>query len=100
MKRGRTAQTVGTIFSIVMPNAETAKACNSKWAEIAYVVNGKLYHSQNRIQVPLTSQVGGSITIRYDIKRPEKLYSYSALRIIVSLLIAAVCVIVAVFKLV
>lgn len=100
MKRGRTAQTVGTIFSIVMPNAETAKARNSKWAEIAYVVNGKLYHSQNRIQVPLTSQVGGSITIRYDIKRPEKLYSYSALRIIVSLLIAVVCVIVAVFKLV
>ena len=34
VKRGKTAQTIGTISSIKMPNAETAKARNSKWAEI------------------------------------------------------------------
>lgn len=33
VKRGKTAQTIGTISSIKMPNAETAKARNSKWAE-------------------------------------------------------------------
>lgn len=98
LKRGRTAQAVGTISSISMPNAEMAKARNSKWAKITYVVDGKTYHSCNRIQVPMTSQVGNSVTVRYDTRRPEKLYSFSVSRIIVSLLIAAVCVAAAFFK--
>ncbi len=98
LKRGRTAQTVGTISSIVMPNAEMAKARNSKWAEITYVVDRKTYHSCNRIQVPMTSQVGNSVTVRYDTHHPEKLYSFSISRIIASLLIAAVCVTATILK--
>ena len=36
MKRNKTAQTTGTIISIKMPNPETAKARNSKWAIVSY----------------------------------------------------------------
>lgn len=100
LKHRRTAQTVGTISSIVMPNAEMAKARNSKWAEIAYTVNGKAYHSKKRIQVSMASQVGDSVTVRYDIEYPEKLYIFSVPRIAISLLVAAICVLVAIFKLV
>jgi len=83
-----------------MPNPETAKARNSKWAKVSYNVNGKSYQSANRIQVSMTSQIGTPVTVRYDIFNPEKLYSFSVSRIIVSLIIATVCIIVAVFKLV
>lgn len=100
LKRNRAAQTTGTIISIKMPNPETAKARNSKWAKVSYNVNGKSYQSANRIQVSMTSQIGTPVTVRYDIFNPEKLYSFSVSRIIVSLIIAAICIIAAVFKLV
>lgn len=100
LKRGRTAQAAGIISSIKMPNAEMAKARNSKWAEITYTVNGKTYRSENRIQVSMASQVGDSVTVRYDVEHPEKLYSFSVSRIIISLLVAVICVLAAFFKLV
>ena len=100
LKHGKTGQTIGTISSIKMPNVEMAKARNSKWAEITYTVDGKTYRSKNRIQVSMESQIGDSVTVRYDMEHPEKLYSFSASRIIASLLVAAICVLAAFFKLV
>ena len=100
LKRNKTAQTTGTIISIKMPNPETAKARNSKWAKVLYMVDGKSYQSQNRIQVPMTLQVGSTVKVRYDKFNPEKLYSFSLLRIAISILIAAVCILAAVFKLI
>lgn len=97
LKRNRTAQTTGTIISIKMPNPETAKARNSKWAIVSYTVDGKTYQSQNRVQVPMALQVGSTVKVRYDRLSPEKLYSFSMLRIVVSILIAAVCILAAVF---
>ena len=100
LKRNRTAQTTGTITSIKMPNPETAKARNSKWAQVSYTVDGKSYQSQNRIQVPMALQTGSTVKIRYDKLNPEKLYSFSLLRITVSILIAAICILAAVYNLV
>ena len=75
-KRNMTGKTTGTINSITSPNPETAKTRNSKWAKVTYRVDGKIYVSGNRIQVPLTAQVGNSVTVRYDLQHPERLYSY------------------------
>lgn len=100
LKRNKTAQTTGTIISIKMPNPETAKARNSKWAQVSYTVDGKSYQSQNRVQVPMALQVGSTVKVRYDKLNPEKLYSFSLLRIAVSILIAAVSILAAVFKLI
>lgn len=100
LKREKTAQTTGIISSIKMPNAEMAKARNSKWAAITYTVNGKTYRSKKRIQVSMASQVGDSVIVRYDIGHPEKLYSFSVSRIIISLLVAVICILAAFFKLV
>ena len=60
-KRNMTGKTTGTINSITSPNPETAKTRNSKWAKVTYRVDGKTYVSGNRIQVPLTAQVGNSL---------------------------------------
>lgn len=98
-KRNTTAKTIGTISSITSPNPETAKARNSKWAKVTYCVNGKNYVSKNRIQVPMTSQIGDSVTVRFDLKQPERLYSYSLARILVSLFVTVVCIVVGVFHL-
>ena len=100
LKRNKTAQTTGTIISIKMPNPKTAKARNSKWAQVSYIVDGKSYQSQNRVQVPMILQVGSTVKVRYDKFNPEKLYSFSMLRIAVSILIAAICILMAVFKLI
>lgn len=91
LKRNQTAQVVGTIISIKTPNPQNSKFRNSKWATFSYKVNGKTYQSQNRIQVPMASQVGTTISVRYDINHPEKLYNFSVSRIVVSFLIAVVC---------
>ncbi len=100
LKRNKTAQTTGTIISIKMPNSETAKARNSKWAQVSYMVNGKSYQSQNRVQVPMALQVGSTVNVRYDKLNPQKLYSFSLLRIAASILIATICLLAAVFKLI
>ena len=100
LKRNKTAQTTGTIISIKMPNPESAKARNSKWAQVSYMADGKSYQSQNRVQVPMALQVGSTVKVRYDKLNPEKLYSFSLLRIAVSILIAAICILAAVFKLI
>ena len=91
-KRNMTGKTTGTINSITSPNPETAKTRNSKWAKVTYL-------SGNRIQVPLTAQVGNSVTVRYDLQHPERLYSYSLARILVSLFVTVVCIVVGVFHL-
>lgn len=91
LKYNKTAQTVGTITSFKKLNPEIAKHRNSKWAIISYKVNGKTYQSQNRIQVPMASQIGSPVKVRYNKFDPKKLYSYSLLRIVVSFLIAAIC---------
>ena len=95
LKYNKTAQTVGTIISIKTLNPETAKARNSKWATVSYKVNDKIY---NRIQLPMTSQIGSTVKVRYDKFSPEKLYSFSLIRIIVSFIIAIICFLIAMFK--
>ena len=85
--------------NMTAPNPETAKTRNSKWAKVTYRVDGKIYVSGNRIQVPLTAQVGNSVTVRYDLQHPERLYSYSLARIVVSLFVTVVCIVVGVFHL-
>jgi len=94
----KTAQTVGTIISIKTPGPETSKFRNSKWAVVSYKVKGRIYQSHNRIQVPVSSQIGSTVTVRYDKFTPEKLYSYSMLRIVVSFIIAAVFFVIARFE--
>ena len=98
LKRNKTAQTIGTIISVKTLNPETAKTRNSKWATVSYKVNDKIYQSQNRIQVPMTSQIGSTVRVRYDKSTPEKLYSFSVIRIIMSFIVAAICFLMAVFK--
>ncbi len=98
LKRNKTAQTVGTIISVKTLNPETAKTRNSKWATVSYKVNDKIYQSLNRIQVPMTSQIGSTVRVRYDKSTPEKLYSFSIIRIIMSFIVAAICFLMAVFK--
>lgn len=100
MKRNKTAQTVGTVISIKTVNPEITNFRNSKWATVSYKVNGKTYQSQNRIQVSMASQIGTTVTVRYDMANPEKLYSFSVLRIVVSLLVVAICIVAAVFNLI
>lgn len=69
----KTAQTVGTIISIRTPGPETSKFRNSKWAVVSYKVKGRIYQSHNRIQVPVSSQIGGAVKVRYDKFTPGKI---------------------------
>lgn len=90
---GKTKQTVGTVFSIVSPNPDKTTFRNSKWAQLAYRVNGRNYVSVNRIQVPMASEIGSEVKIRYDVAQPDRLYSYSSSRIIISIGITVLCII-------
>ena len=76
LKGNKTAQTVGTIISFKTINPENSKFRNSKWATVSYKVNGRTYQSQNCIQVPMASQIGTTITVRYDTQNPELSYAH------------------------
>ncbi len=93
VKRARCSVTEGTVYSIWTPGPEKTRFRNSKWAKIAYKVNGKRYISYNRIQIPMSAEVGTKITIRYDALQPDMLYSFSWKKIGIALAVAAVCVI-------
>ena len=76
LKGNKTAETVGTIISFKTINPENSKFRNSKWATVSYKVNGRTYQSQNCIQVPMASQIGTTVTVRYDTQNPELSYAH------------------------
>ena len=59
-----------------MPNSKTAKACNSKWTKVSYIVVKKSYQSQNRVQVLMALQVGSIVKVRYDKFNPENCIAF------------------------
>lgn len=97
IKHGKTMKTNGTIVSIKSTNLTNEKWRNAKLAEVSYLVDGRNIVSKNRIQVPLASEIGTPIIVRYDRNKPERIYSYSAKRIIMGFLIGIGSVLIAVF---
>ena len=96
-KHGKTRRTNGTVVSIKSTNPANENWRNAKLAEVSYLVNGRRMVSKNRIQVPLSSNIGTPVTVRYDRNQPEKIYSYSVKRIMTGLLIGIGSVLIAVF---
>ena len=71
---------------------------NKNQAIVTYKVAGKNYTSQNRIQVPMSVDVGSHIPVHYNTKQPETLYQFSVKRIVVSALIFIICVLIIAYK--
>ena len=59
-------------FDTVLP--EDVSFVNSKLATFAYDIDGKVYNSENTIQVPMTYDIGHSLEIAYDLDNPTKIY--------------------------
>lgn len=68
--------TVGTISELYSYSngLENQKFLNEQQAVIKYEVGGKTYYSENRIFVPLNSQLGDTIKINYDKNQPTKIF--------------------------
>lgn len=98
--QNKSAATTGTIISYTTAIPSTTAFHNSKWAQLTYKVNGKQYVSQKSIQVPFSSEIGSTVQLRYDTQHPERLYSFTPARILISLGITAVCIIAIVFRLI
>ena len=98
--QNKSATTTGTIISYTTAIPSTTAFHNSKWAQLTYKVNGKQYVSQKSIQVPFSSEIGSTVQLRYDTQHPERLYSFTPARILISLGITAVCIIAIVFRLI
>ncbi len=71
------------------------KVYNSKWALVMYRVDGKTITSQNRIVVPMSSNIGDSVEIQYDRDNPNVLISQSPKRFILFMLCAVAALIIA-----
>lgn len=89
--RGKVAQTTGTITDITTVNKNGGKGRNSAWASFCYKVDGRMIYSANRIQVPMTSERGGRMTVRYQIDDVERLVAVSYKRVIVGVVVAVGC---------
>ena len=97
-KCGRTGKTTATVVSYKTVSAESMKRLNSKWAQVSYKVNQKVYNPTQRIQVPMTAVIGSKITVRYDREQPRKLYCFSVKRIVAGGAIGIICLAIAVGK--
>ncbi len=91
LKANRSRMITGTVISVTMPNPVSERMRNSKWALLSYVVDGKMYTSSGRIQVPMSTVVGSRIRVRYDMERPDRLYSCSWKRVIGGVGVAVGC---------
>ena len=94
-KKGRICKAIGHIVDISTVAAETMKVYNSKWALVMYSVDGKTITSQNRIVVPMSSNVGDSVEIQYDRVNPSVLIMQSPKRFIVFMLCSVMTLIIA-----
>lgn len=71
------------------------KVYNSKWALVMYSVDGRMITSQNRIVVPMSSNVGNPVDIQYDRDNPNVLISQNPKRFIVFMLCSVMTLIIA-----
>lgn len=94
-KRNRICKTTGRIVDVSTLAAETMKIYNSKWALVMYSVDGRMITSQNRIVVPMSSNVGDPVDIQYDRDNPNVLISQSPKRFIVFMLCSVMTLIIA-----
>lgn len=94
-KRNRICKTTGRIVDISTLAAETMKVYNSKWALVMYSVDGRMITSQNRIVVPMSSNVGDPVDIQYDRDNPNVLISQNPKRFIVFMLCSVMTLIIA-----
>lgn len=94
-KRNRICKTTGRIVDVSTLAAETMKVYNSKWALVMYSVDGRMITSQNRIVVPMSSNVGNPVDIQYDRDNPNVLISQNPKRFIVFMLCSVITLIIA-----
>ena len=94
-KRNRICKTTGRIVDVSTLVAETMKVYNSKWALVMYSVDGRMITSQNRIVVPMSSNVGDPVDIQYDRDNPNVLISQNPKRFIVFMLCSVMTLIIA-----
>ena len=94
-KRDRVCKTTGNIVDISTLAAETMKVYNSKWALVMYSVDGQMITSQNRIVVPMSSNIGDPVDVQYDRDNPNVLIVQSPKRFIIFLLCAVAALIIA-----
>ncbi len=94
-KRNRICKTTGRIVDVSTLAAETMKVYNSKWALVMYSVDGRMITSQNRIVVPMSSNVGDPVDIQYDRDNPSVLISQNPKRFIVFMLCSVMTLIIA-----
>ena len=94
-KRNRICKTTGRIVDVSTLAAETMKVYNSKWALVMYSVDGRMITSQNRIVVPMSSNVGDPVDIQYDRDNPNVLISQNPKRFIVFMLCSVMSLIIA-----
>lgn len=94
-KRDRVCKTTGNIVDISTLAAETMKVYNSKWALVMYSVDGQMITSQNRIVVPMSSNIGDPVDVQYDRDNPNVLIVQSPKRFIVFMLCSVMTLIIA-----
>lgn len=94
-KRNRICKTTGRIVDVSTLAAETMKVYNSKWALVMYSVDGRMITSQNRIVVPMSSNVGDPVDIQYDRDNPNVLIFQNPKRFIVFMLCSVMTLIIA-----
>ncbi len=95
-KRNRICKTTGRIVDVSTLAAETMKVYNSKWALVMYSVDGRMITSQNRIVVPMSSNVGDPVDIQYDRDNPNVLIPQNPKRFIVFMLCSVMTLIIAI----
>lgn len=80
------AQVINTSYA--NPNGTSFR--NSKWATVSYNIDGQLYVSAKKIQVPMQTVSGSVVKVKYFRDNPSKLALFSKKKFMVSLCVTLI----------
>ncbi|MCR1943345.1 DUF3592 domain-containing protein [Enterococcus gallinarum] len=66
-------EVIGTVVetSTILPDVVIR---NTKWATFSYEIDGQYYVSENSITIPMRYDVGDTMTIKYNVKKPTEIF--------------------------
>lgn len=91
LNRDKIKETKGRIINLEFVFPEAMMHRNAKLATFEYYVEGKRYISRNSMKMPISSNIGDVMNIKYFIDNPHILYTKTKLHFYLSIFTSIIC---------
>lgn len=97
INRNKVREIQGTITYIESAMSPGLPHINAKLATFEYIVDGKIYTSNNSIKMPLSVEIGDTKSINYYVDNPSILYTINMNHFYIAATVSIICLLLAIF---